>query len=92
MIALIFLFLIGFVPGCLLGIFLNSWGIRVFMVAVLWLPIAALLLLQYTEVVEHGTFSGLFFLLPRAIKYPMLGFLVGYSLETAIAATRQRAR
>jgi hypothetical protein len=68
------------------------WGAKAVVGTVLWLPIAALLLLQYTEVIEPDTLSLFAAFMPRVIKFPLLGFLVGYSIETVLAATRSRSR
>ena len=87
-IASIYFFLIGFLVGCLISSVMYPWSVRVLMVAVMWLPIAALLLLQYTGVFDPGTLSALSLLLPRAFKYPLLGFLIGYSIQTAFTVSR----
>jgi len=74
--------------GYMMSNFVVGLGAKIFVAAVLWLPIVALLLLQYTEVIAPDTLFILSSLMPRVIEYPMLGFLVGYSLETLLAATR----
>ena len=67
----IFLFLVGLLFGYVMStaVFPRGapWGAKVFVAVVLWLPIATLLVLQYTEVIAPGTLSLLFVIVPRAI-------------------------
>ncbi len=86
----IFLFLVGFLFGYAMSTVVVGLGAKIFVAAVLWLPFAAVLLLQYTEVIAPDTFSLFLAFLLRVIEYPMLGFLVGCSLETVLATPRLR--
>ncbi len=90
----IFLFLVGFFFGYVMSRIVNpdvsGWLFKVFVTAIVWLPIVSLLVLQYTEVIAPDTLSLLFTGVPRVIKYPVLGWLIGYSLETVLALTRPR--
>jgi hypothetical protein len=65
---------------------------RVTMAVVLWLPIVVLLLLQYTEVIEPGKLGTIFVFIPRAIKLPLLGILVGFGLLALLTASRREVR
>lgn len=87
MLAPIFFFLVGFVFGA--G---TDHRFRLTMAVVLWLPIVVLLLLQYAEVIEPGTLGTISFFIPRAIKYPLLGILVGFGLLVLLTASRRESR
>ncbi len=87
-VAIVFLFLIGFL-GSLVSVVLPL-SFRVLTTILLWSLIATLQLLHANEIIDLSTFYGLMFLVPRALKYPMLGFLVGYTLLTALSAIRPR--
>ena len=87
----IFLFLVGFLFGLIFGTGVDR-QFRLTMAVVLWLPILVLLLLQYTEVFEPGTLGTIAFFIPRAIKYPLLGMLVGFGLMAMLTASRREAR
>ena len=82
-------FLGGFLFGYVMSRLMISFGSRLLVGALLWLPIVALLLLQYTEVIDPDALSDLLIFTPRVIKYPVIGFLVGYSFETILAAARR---
>jgi hypothetical protein len=51
-----------------------------------------LVLLRYFEAIDPGTLSALTLLLPRAIKYPLLGIVVGYGLHTLLTVGRAGRR
>lgn len=87
----IFLFLVGFLLGLVYCAHMDH-QFRVTTAVVLWLPIAVLLLLQYTEVIEPGTLGTISFFIPRAIKLPLLGILVGFGLLALLTASRREAR
>jgi uncharacterized membrane protein YgaE (UPF0421/DUF939 family) len=91
MLAPIFLFLMGFLFGLVFCVLMDH-QFRVTMAVVLWLPIVVLLLLQYTEVIEPGTLGTIFVFIPRAIKLPLLGILVGFGLLALLTASRREVR
>jgi len=78
LLAPVLFFLVGFLSGYLASRALWLWITRLIFGVVLWTPIAALLLLQYTEVIDPDTLRLIAALLPRVIELPVLGFLVGY--------------
>ena len=85
------LFAIGFLPGLLMSSRTSPWRSRALVFAVLFSPIAALIVLRYFEAVDEETVSVLF-LLPRAIKLPLLGLLVGYGLHTLLTVGQATGR
>lgn len=87
----IFFFLMGFLPGLVFGAAMDR-QFRLTTAVVLWLPIMVLLLLQYAEVFESGTLGTIAFFVPRAIKYPLLGMLVGFGLLALLTASKREAR
>ena len=84
----IFLFLVGVLFGLVFGAVIDR-QFRITIAVVLWLPIVVLLLLQYTEVFEPGTLGTIALFLPRAITYPLLGMLVGFTLRVLLAGSRR---
>lgn len=88
LLAPIFLFLVGFLVGLVLGSGMGGPG-RITIVVLLWLTIVAVPLLQYAEVLEPGTLGTITFLLPRAVTYPLLGMLVGFSLRVLLTGSRR---
>lgn len=92
LLAPVLFFLVGFLFGYLASRALWLWITRLIVGVVLWTPIAALLLLQYTEVIDPDTLLLIAALLPRVIELPVLGFLVGYSLTTFYAIVRREGR
>ena len=87
----IFFFHMGFLPGLVFGAVMDH-QFRLTTALVLWLPIAVLLLLQYAGVFEPGTLGNIAFFIPRAIKYPVLGILVGFGLLAMLTASRREVR
>jgi len=63
---------------------MSPWWVRAIGCAVLWSPIAVLILLRYLEAIDPDTISGILFFTPRAIELPLLGLLVGYALVTLL--------
>ncbi len=78
------LFAIGFLPGLFISAHTSPWRFRAVVFAVLLSPIAALILLRYFEAIDPEAVSLVSMLLPRAIKLPLLGLLVGYGLHTLL--------
>ena len=85
-------FLIGFVPGLIMSASTSPWWVRAVVCAVLFSPIVALILLRYFEEIDPETVSALFLFLPRAIKLPLLGLLVGYGLHTLLTVGQATGR
>ena len=79
-------FLIGFVPGLIMSASTSPWWVRAVVCAVLFSPIVALVFLRYFfEESDLAAVSVLFVgVLPRAIKLPLLGILLGYGLYTLL--------
>ena len=92
LVAPILFFLLGYLFGYLMSRAIWLWPTRLIVGAVLWTPIAALLLLQRTGVIAPDTLSSVLAFLPRAIELPMIGFLVGYSITTVVAVVRREGR
>lgn len=88
LLAPIFFFLMGFVFGLVFCAVMDR-QFRITMVVLLWLPIVVLLLLQYAEVFDPGTLGTIAFFIPRSIKYPLLGMLVGFSLLALFTRSRR---
>jgi hypothetical protein len=86
------LFAIGFLPGLFASASMSPWSIRAVVCAVLFSPIAALILLRYFEAVDPDSVSALFLFLPRAIELPLLGLLVGYGLHTLLTVGQATGR
>jgi len=89
LLAPVLFFLIGFLCGYLTSRVLGTWITKLIVGVVLWLPIVVLLLLQRTEVLDPDTLFTVSALLPRVIKLPTIGFLVGYTFTTMIAVARR---
>ena len=80
LLAPIFLFLVGFLIGLVLGSGMHGPG-WITIVVLLWLPIVVLLLLPDARTIA--------LFLPRAATYPLLGMLVGFSLRALLAGSRR---
>jgi len=49
-----------------------------------------LILLRYLEEIDPYTIATIALLTPRALKYPLLGILVGYALVTLLTVGQAR--
>ena len=78
----IFLFLVSFMFGYVMSARMFTWGAKAVVAAVLWLPIVALLLLQYTEVIEPDTLSLIAFLKETIIPPRVLRLLGSWVYRT----------
>lgn len=83
-VAPVLMFAIGFLLGLFASASVSPWRDRAFVCAVLWSPVAVLILLRYFGAVEPDALSGLFAVLPRAIELPLAGILVGFGLHTLL--------
>ncbi len=88
--AIIVLFLMGFLLGLVFSALMSPWSFRATTCLVLWAPLAVLILLQYLEAIDPDTISTISVLTPRAIKYPLLGILIGYALVTVLTVGQAR--
>jgi len=84
------LFLIGLLTGLVSSAIMSPWWVRAIGCAVLWSPIAVLILLRYLEEIDPYTIATIALLTPRALKYPLLGILVGYALVTLLTVGQAR--
>lgn len=83
---IIVFFTVGFLLGLVFAAGMSPWRFRATTCLVLWAPLAVLWGLQYLEVIEPDTISTIALFTPRAIKYPIMGILVGYALVTLLTA------
>jgi hypothetical protein len=85
-------FLTGFLFGYMMGRILLP-GTRIIFGILMWLPVVAILLQRFgvVEVAAFDELSLLFLAMPRVIKLPAIGFLVGYTIRTLLGVARRES-